>query len=115
MYYKDYSFCDIQTWDEIDEEIIAHTPYCQRTTYWDGYMITVPKFGELTDEDISKAIGYVLRCIERESISFFTLYNTYLDGVHIKVNWFDDYKYVEDMLRDKKLRTRAIKTKEKDV
>jgi len=119
VYYKDFGLCDIQTWDCVNEERIAHTPYCERMTFWDGYIITVPKFGELTDEDIAKAIGYVLKCIEEESNSFFSIYNVYFDKVHIDWNRTKNYTLDSEMLRDQKKRLPltnivSIKMKETD-
>jgi len=59
IFLKDNILCYIQTWDMLKyTEDIAHTPYCIKTE--DGWQITVPKFGDLTKEDIIKAIYYIV-------------------------------------------------------
>ena len=61
IFVEDESYIIIQTWDCFIEDYnkISYTPYCKKT-YWGGFLITVPKFGQLNDDDIANAIYYVL-------------------------------------------------------
>jgi len=73
-------FCfTIQTWSNLDNpQDTAHTPYCINSLEY-GYYITVPKFGELTQDDITKAIHYWLH----KELQVFLIFNVYYNGVHI--------------------------------
>lgn len=79
IFYKDYSLCTIKTWDILKyNESISYSPYCIKN-HWGGYTITVPKFGQLTDYDIEKAIRYILR-----KMDLFGFFNMKLDGKRFK-------------------------------
>ena len=56
----DYFLCEIQTFNNLYDSQLGHTPYYINEHDWEP-MITVQKFGELTDEDIHLAIhrGYL--------------------------------------------------------
>ena len=71
----------IQTWSSLENpQDIGHTPYCINHLEYGGYIITVPKFGELTQEDITKAIRYWLH----EALEgCLLIFNVYYNGVHI--------------------------------
>ena len=89
----DYSFCEIQTFDCLYQSAVGTTPYCYIAS-WGGYIITVPKFGELTDEDVEKAIAYCLSLI-----NMFGIWNIELDGKLINGMIFHDYALESDYLR----------------
>lgn len=92
--YKDYTFIHIQTWDMLRyTESIAHTPYCMKGEFC-CYQITVPKFGQLTDDDIAKAIAHVLR-----QVKCYFVFNFYLDGNHIAHFSRNNYEMDTWMLR----------------
>ncbi|MCK9542948.1 MAG: hypothetical protein M0R03_13055 [Novosphingobium sp.] len=73
----------IQTFNCLYNYEPGYIPYCIRN-YWDGYTVTVQKFGQLTNEEIHKAIGYVLHQYSKDTL--FIPWNVYLDGKHIWTN-----------------------------
>jgi len=61
VYCGDYVLFFIQTYEILKyTKTIAHTPYCIKNELG-YYNITVPKFGQLTDKDIEKAVAYVFK------------------------------------------------------
>jgi len=54
-----------------------HTPYLIFNPRYNEFMVTVPKFGYLTQEEINKAIKFIIR----ENI--WLVFNVKIDGVHI--------------------------------
>jgi hypothetical protein len=52
-------------------------PYMLIDSQYNTFIITVPKFGPLTSEDIKKAIKYIIR------ENFWLVFNVKVDGVHI--------------------------------
>jgi len=89
----DYSFCEIQTFDCLYPSEIGTVPYCYKSS-WGEYIITVPKFGELTDQDIEKAIAYCLSLL-----NMFGVWNIELDGELINGRIFNDYTLDSNDLR----------------
>ena len=98
VYYKDYYICDIQTWDCVPFDEIAHTPYCMKCE-WGGWCINVPKFGQLTDEDIAKAIGYTIRRLSELDDDFFGFWNIYFEDKHIQTLYRNDWEWETETLR----------------
>ena len=93
--YKDYTLINIQTWDMLKyTDSIAHTPYCIHGKFC-IYQVTVPKFGQLTEKDIAKAVSYVLRQLE-----CLPIFNIYLDGEPLPHVFMNDYEYDICMLRN---------------
>ena len=91
----DNYLCEIDTFDSYKYSTsLGAIPYCQRSE-WGNWLITVPKFGQLTDDDIYKAIGYVLR-----QINSFWLWNIYLNKKHIPILKFHNYEKNSETLRE---------------
>ena len=93
----DITFLEIRTWDYFsgDPNRIAYTPYCEKAE-WTGYLITVPKYGELTDEDISKAIHYVFR----HELKLWLLFNIKFEKRRMNHPPIQYYKYDTETIRD---------------
>lgn len=71
------SFIFIQNYSNIspeDWDILGSLPYCK--TEKDVIKVTVPKFGELSKEDIAKAIKYVIR----NYLKSWLIFNVEIDG-----------------------------------
>ena len=92
--YKNYSLCKIQTWDILKyNENISYTPYCIKNE-WGSYTVTVPKFGQLTEKDIEKAVRYVLK-----KFNLWSIFNIKLDGKNFKYSFYPEYKIDIENLR----------------
>jgi len=102
----DYYLCEITTFDCLDVSELGSVPYCMSMP-WGEFNITVQRFGELTDKDIHKAIGYCLK-----QLRTFWLFNVYLDGEHIDANCRHEYSWGTDALRNW---NDMLKRKEKGV
>ena len=74
----------IQTLDCVDKELWASTPYIK--TEGDFILITVKKFGYLTDEDIEKAIRRYLKYVD------FIAYNVFWRNKQIIPYEIKDYE-----------------------
>ena len=75
-----YPFIRIQTFSNLqheDSDIVGSIPYCMKEE--STIKITVPKFGELSKEDIHKAIRYVIR----ELLSPALIFNVYYEGEQV--------------------------------
>lgn len=93
--YNGHYLCEIDTLDCYKHSTsLGAIPYCQRSD-WGNWLITVPKFGQLTDKDIYKAIGYVLK-----QISSWHLWNIYLNGKHIPILIFHNYEKDSETLKE---------------
>ena len=125
VYINNVTFIDIQTWSVFgyNYDLISYTPYCEKATEWTGYVITVPKFGQLTDEDIDKAITYTLHRINEDACDdiWLMVWNIEFDGRRIekKINnryTLDSVEIREWNNLDKLKRcVRAIKGEENDI
>jgi len=89
----DYYFCDIITYDLLDVSDLGSMPYCV-TAPWGEFIVTVQKFGELTDEDVHQAIGYCLK-----QLNSYWLFNVCLDGDLIHPRHRHLYTWSTDALR----------------
>ena len=89
----DYYFCEIITLDCVDVSELGSIPYCIKCD-WGEFLITVQKFGELTDEDVHKAIGYCLKQLDS-----YWLFNVCLDGEIIDARCRHLYTWGNDALR----------------
>lgn len=91
---KEHILCEIDTFDCYKYSCkLGSIPYCQRSD-WGNWLITVPTFEQLTDKDIHKAIGYVLK-----QISDWHLWNVYLNDKHIPILHFHNYERDGEILR----------------
>jgi hypothetical protein len=66
----------IQTFSNL-ESGWEHTPYLIYNPRYDEFMVTVPKFGYLTQEEINKAIKFIIR----ENV--WLVFNVKIDGNRI--------------------------------
>jgi len=89
----DYYLCEIITFDCLDASDIGNVPYCMKAS-WGEFNITVQRFGELTDEDIHKAIGFCLKQLDH-----FGFWNVTLDGELIDARNWHLYTWSTDAIR----------------
>ncbi len=95
--YKEHILCEIDTLDIYKySSSLGSIPYCQRSE-WGNWLITVPKFGELTDKDTYKAIEYILKQIDR-----WRMWNIHLNKKYISFSYFHDYERDSETLRELK-------------
>ena len=90
----DYYLCEIQTYDSLYPSEWGSTPYCFKPP-WTGFLITVPKFGGLTDEDVHKAIAFCMSQLTRYGI-----WNVRLDGERIQGRLWNDYTLSAESLHE---------------
>lgn len=95
IFYKDDCLCEIATFECYKHSSsLGSIPYCKRSE-WGDWLITVPKFGQLTDKDIYKAIGHVLKQINK-----WWLWNIYLDNKHVSILKTHNYQRDSETLRE---------------
>ena len=96
VYYKDKELFEIRTLESIKyEDCLGSVPYfIKRDNSW--FDCTVQHFGELTKEDVIKAIGYFLNLLD-----CFLLFNVYLDNKQIAI-FRPDYQCDREHLRIRK-------------
>jgi hypothetical protein len=88
---------EVRTWNDLKHNIyqIAYTPYCEKNNYGQ-FIITVPKFEQLTYDDVYKAINYVLF----NQLDLFLVFNIYFESVHISQKDIPIFKSSIDNIKE---------------